>query len=89
MAKKHYGKTVELAKDVIRDWSDTSGYTMVSDSQYSVYLTTDDFEFDIKTTLIELLMTALRLSKKKVTSLISVLSTKGRVYILFKRRSAY
>ena len=88
MAKKHYGKTVEQAKDIIRDWSDSAGYTMISDSPFSVYLVSDGFDFDIHITLIELLMSALRLSKKKVTSLISVLSTKGRVYILFKRRCA-
>lgn len=88
MAKKHYGQTVEQAKDIIRNWSESSGYTMISDSPFSVYLLADSFEFDIQNILIDLLMTALHASKKKVMSLISVLMTRGRVYILFKRRCA-
>ena len=88
MAKRNFEMTVNTAIQAISYWCNTSGYSMGMNGEYAVYVCTNQNENDLKITLKEILMTVLDVSKKKLNSLISILPTRGRVYILFKRRCA-
>ena len=86
MAKRNFEMTVNIAIRALSDWCSTSGYSMGMNGNYTVYVCTDKNETDLKITIKEILMSVLDVSKKKLNSLISILETRGRVYILFKRR---
>ena len=86
MANKKYDMTVSKAISTISNWCNQSGYQLVTDGPYVAYIKADSMEIDIKNVIKDLLMSVLDLSKKKVNSLISILITRGRVYILFKKR---
>ena len=86
MAKSKYNDRVTKAIDTIMNWCNHFGYSVALEGSYTVFISYDSSDFDIKKQLIEILMATLELSKKKVDSLISILETRGRVYIRFKKR---
>ena len=86
MANKKFKKTVNRALDAIIDWCLHFGYIATREGDYAVFISSNSKALDIKNTLKDFLMKALDVSKKKLNSLISVLETRGRVYIMFKKR---
>jgi hypothetical protein len=89
MANKKFKKTVSKTMDAIINWCLHFGYVATVEGDYALFISSDSKALDIKTTLKEFLMSTLDVSKKKLNSLISVLETRGRVYIMFKKRMGY
>lgn len=85
MANKKLRKKVSKAMDAIIQWCLHFGYIATVEGD-ALFISSDSNALDIKNTLKDFLMATLDLSKKKLNSLISVLETKGRVYIMFKVR---
>lgn len=88
MAKK-YERTVHKTIDAITDWCLHFGYRVNKEGSFAVYITADNNDLHIKSALREFLMSVLDVSKKQLDTLISILKTRGRVYILFKKRMAF
>jgi len=86
MAKKKFNQTVTRAVTSIQEWCNQYGYTIIPDGDYAIYMTISKNKSDVKNDLLNLLMYALDVSKKKLNSLISILTTGDRVYIFFKKK---
>ena len=86
MANKKYERTVIRTINAITDWCLHFGYSINKEGNFAVYITADNNDLHIKSTLREFLMDVLDVSKKRLDELISILKTRGRVYILFKKR---